>query len=193
MVKKTFAKEALGLNVKKVCLLLVSLLTLFAVHLHPLYRLQVGGAALPGLYSPEEILKARDIAAATTEELTGSEAAAFPLQSSLRLSLRPGAGDLAALTDALILSSPDVVLADGVFVNGTRLGTVEDGRTLRELLRQDIINQMPNAAVFGNISGQLEIRPVYSRAGKETNYADMILLISGMAPVIYVDSEGRLA
>ena len=178
---------------KKICLLLVSLLTLFAVHLHPLYRLQVDGAALPGLYSPEEIRRARDIAAAATEELTGGEASAFPLSARLQLSLRPGSGDLAALTDALILSGPEVVLADGVFVNGTRLGTVEDGRMLRELLRQDIINQMPNAAVFGNISGQLEIRPVYSCAGKETNYADMILLISGMAPVIYLDSEGRLA
>jgi hypothetical protein len=52
---------------------------------------------------------------------------------------------------------------------------------------------MPNAAVFGNISGELRICPVYSRSGHETNYEDMILLISGMAPVIYVDDSGKLA
>ena len=42
------------------------------------------------------------------------------------------------------------------------------------------------------ISGDLRIRPIYSRAGHETNYDDMVLLISGMAPVLYVDQNGKL-
>ena len=96
------------------------------------------------------------------------------------------------MTDALILAYPGIVLADGVFVNGVRLGTVESGAVLRERLRASILGQMPNAAVFGNISGDLRIRPIYSRAGHETNYDDMVLLISGMAPVIYVDQNGKL-
>ncbi|MBR1456937.1 MAG: hypothetical protein IJ594_07235, partial [Oscillospiraceae bacterium] len=101
--------------------------------------------------------------------------------------------DAAALTDALLRACPGLTLADGVFVNGVRLGTVEDGAVLRERLRASILGQMPNAAVSGNISGELQIRPVYSRAGHETNYDDMVLLISGMAPVIYLDADGRLA
>lgn len=177
---------------KKLSLLFLGLLMLLASNLHAQYRLTVEGRQLEGLYAPEEIRRASEAAAAAAEELLPELPCAPRLQRSLRFSLRPADGDRAVLTDALIRAYPGIVLADGVFVNGVRLGTVEDGKTLRELLRQDIAMQMPNAAVFGNISGELQIRPVYSRAGHETNYEDMILLISGMAPVIYVDPAGKL-
>ena len=52
---------------------------------------------------------------------------------------------------------------------------------------------MPQTAVSGNISGRLELRRVYTRADANTDDADMLLLVTGMAPVIYLDSAGRLA
>ncbi len=178
---------------KNLALLGLALLMLFAAHLHLSCRVTVNGERLEGQYAPAALKRAQRIAAETAEELLPGTVPAPACRRSWRLSLRPADGDGAQLTDALIRSYPGIVLADGVLVNGIRLGTVESGSLLCERLRDDILNQMPNAAVFGNISGELRICPVYSRSGHETNYEDMILLISGMAPVIYVDDSGKLA
>ena len=177
---------------KNLGLLALALLMLLAAHLHLYCRVTVAGERLEGLYEPAELKRAQQIAAETAEELLPGTTPPPACRRAWRLSLRPADGDVTQLTDALIRACPGIVLADGVFVNGVRLGTVENGQLLCERLRNDILNQMPNAAVFGNISGELRIRPVYSRAGHETNYEDMILLISGMAPVIYVDQTGKL-
>ena len=185
--------EVVFVNAKKLALLGLALLGLVAAHVQPLYRLSLNGRTLEGLYSAADIRQAWQAASAAAEELLPEALARPRLQRQLRLSLRDGDGDPAALTDALILAYPGITLADGVFVNGVRLGTVADGRQLTAQLRQFILDRMPNAAVFGNISGRLEIRPVYSRAGHETADQDMILLISGMAPVVYVDKDGKLA
>ena len=185
--------EVINMRGKKAALLLLALLTLLTAHVRPVYRLTLDGAALDGLYSAEDIRQAWQTAEATAAELLDDSADPPLLERRLRLSLRQADGDRTALTHALILAWPGVILADGVFVNGVRLGTVTDGALLAARLRQSILDQMPNAAVFGNISGQLEIRPVYSRLGRETDDRDMILLISGMAPVVYVDKDGKIA
>ena len=64
---------------------------------------------------------------------------------------------------------------------------------LRRALQRSIRGQMPLRAVSGSISGELELRSVYTRAGSCTPDSDMVLLITGMAPVIYLDPEGKLA
>ena len=178
---------------KKLALLALALLSLLAAHVQPLYRLSVEGQTLEGLYSSADIRQACQTASATAEELLSGDEIPPQLRRRLCLSLRQPDGDREALTNALILAYPGLILADGVFVNGVRLGTVTDGELLAARLRQSILAEMPAAAVFGNISGKLEIRPVYSRVGHETDYGDMILLISGMAPVVYVDRDGKLA
>ena len=181
------------MSVKKLALLGLALLGLLAAHVQPLYRLSLNGKPLDGLYSGEDIRLAQQAASAAAEELLGGDALPPVLTRQPQLRLRGSDGDRALLTHELILAYPGLVLADGVFVNGVRLGTVADGALLAARLRQSILDQMPSAAVFGNISGKLEIRPVYSRAGHETNDRDMILLISGLAPVVYVDRDGKLA
>jgi hypothetical protein len=60
------------------------------------------------------------------------------------------------------------------------------------MLRESIRGQMPEAAVFGNISGQLSLRRVYTRLGRSSGYEEMIRLVTGAAPVIYVDQKGKL-
>ena len=65
-------------------------------------------------------------------------------------------------------------------------------KELYNKLRSFIRNQMPTTAVSGTISGKLSIQRLYSRQGQETNYRDMVLLVSGMAPVIYLDENGKL-
>ena len=177
---------------KKLALLGLALLMLLFSNLHLYCSVTVDGRHLDGLYEPAQVKRAEQAAARTAEELLPGDTQTQRCRRAYRLSLGQADGDAAVLTDALILACPGIVLADGVSVNGIRLGTVENGAVLRERLRSSILGQMPNAAVSGNISGLLEIRPLYSRAGHETNYDDMVLLISGMAPVIYVDGEGKL-
>ena len=50
---------------------------------------------------------------------------------------------------------------------------------------------MPTSAVGGTFSEELSVRRVYTRSGSATNYDDMVLLVSGMAPAVYVDREGN--
>ena len=170
----------------------LALLLLLAAHLHLSYRVEVDGEALPGSYSPAQLRHCQELAAQGAAELLQEPGDGPEIRRQPRLSLSLPDGDTASLSRTLLLAYPDLCLADGVFINGVQLGTVEDGAVLYDRLRQSIGSQMPNAAVSGNISGRLQIRKVYSRAGHETDYDDMVLLITGMAPVIYVDSSGRL-
>lgn len=169
------------------------LLLLAAAHLRPVYRVTVAGETLPGRYSLRQTEQYAALARETAEEILEGDAALPAMRRSLRLSFRAPDGDGALLADALLRSAPGVEIADEVRINGVRLGTVEDGFSLCEGLNRCIRWQMPTAAVSGHISGKLEIHRVYTRAGQNTPEDDMILLITGMAPVIYVDAQGKLA
>ncbi len=173
-------------------LLLILLLTLSS-HLRPSYRVWVAGQALPGRYRSGQLSAALTAARETAQELLGSEDGLPEVQKRLCLSLSLPDGDPAQLTDALLRASPGVTLSDEVWVNGTRLGTVSSGQSLQRALQRSIRDQMPLAAVSGNISGRLEFKRVYTRAGHDTPEKDMLLLITGMAPVVYVDAQGKLA
>lgn len=52
---------------------------------------------------------------------------------------------------------------------------------------------MPTWAVNGYLSRGVEFRTQYSRTGSETNEDDMILLVTGMAPVLYSDGSGYVS
>lgn len=177
---------------KKVSLCAFSLLLMVIGNLRLGCVLSINGTNLEGLYSPKDIRRAEETALAAVEELVSGHAMLPELEKKWTLSVIPPMGGRIFATDALISSSPGVKKGNGVYVNGVLLGTVSDGDILRKKTQDFISNQMPNAAVFGTISGELEIKPVYTRKNHDTNYDDMILLISGMAPVIYTDPYGRL-
>lgn len=174
-------------------ILLGALLLLFAANLRPVYAVSAAGQELPGLYARRQAERCAALARETAEEILGNDAAVPEPELRLRLSLRPPAGDEAALTDALLRATEGIAVSDEVIVNGTRLGTVPDGEALRLALDRSIRGQMPLAAVSGSISGRMEFRRVYTRAGRDTPTKDMILLVTGMAPVVYVDANGKLA
>lgn len=152
----------------------------------------INGQKLEGLYSPFAADQSMEAAAAAAEEILEVPAVLPELKKSYRLSLYPAEGDARSISDAALRSVSGLRLADGVFVNGVYMGSVDDGDELFLHLREFILNQMPNAAVFGNISGKATIKKMYSRSSRMTDYDDMVLLISGMAPVIYVDENGKL-
>ena len=169
------------------------LLLLLAAHLRPVYRVTVAGDTLPGCFSLRQTERCAALARETAEEILAEEPELPKLQRSLHFRFSPPDGDEALLTDSLLRGAPGIGVADEVRVNGTRLGTVEDGFSLCRALDRSIRWQMPLAAVSGHISGKLEIHRVYTRADGNTSESDMVLLITGMAPVVYLDAEGRLA
>lgn len=178
---------------KKLVCTALALAFMLAANLNVCCRVSINGRELEGLYSPAQLKRCEKAAAAAAEEILPGHAVGPLIERKYSLSFVPARGGLRGVTDSLLCSYTGVKSEDGVFVNGVFLGVVEDGAVLREKLKGFIENQMPNRAVFGNISGKLEIREVYTRANRRTNDEDMLLLISGAAPVIYLDSEGRLA
>ena len=94
--------------------------------------------------------------------------------------------------DALLRRADGIVLADGVSVNGTALGTVTDGTLLLERLYEAMRGDMPETATVARLGGNLQIHRVYSRAGHESPVWDMVLRVTGAAPVFYLDGEGKV-
>ena len=76
---------------------------------------------------------------------------------------------------------------------GVRLGSVPDSAEFQTGLDSYIRNTMPTWAVNGYLSRGVEFRTQYSRTGSETNEDDMILLVTGMAPVLYSDGSGYVS
>ncbi len=178
---------------RRALLAILGLSLLLFSHLRPVYRVTVRGSPLPGLYSLRQTERCAALARETAEEILGSADTLAQPEKRLLLSLRSPDGDEALLTDALLRSTPGIAVAEEVRVNGVRLGTVADGLVLTRTLERAIRGQMPLAAVSGSISGRLELRRVYTREGGLTPYGDMVLLITGMAPVVYLDAQGKLA
>ena len=116
-----------------------------------------------------------------------------PLKRSLRLSLRRPAGDTRRLSDALLRNTVGVVLRDEVRVDGRRLGWVRDGEALRDELTRYIRSTLPAWASGGVLSREPVIRRLYTRDRYLTAQGDMVLLVTGAAPVFYFDQTGRYA
>ena len=161
----------------------LALLLLFAVHLHPAYALRVEGERLDGLYSGAQIRQAREAALEAAEEILDGKAALPALRTSFRLRIRRPDGETAALTDALLRATDAVSSADAVWINGSALGCVEDGKSLLALLRQTIRGDMPAEAAVGKLGGKLQIHGVYTHAGAERGEAEMLTEILAAAPV----------
>ncbi len=177
----------------QVLALLLAVLGLLASNLRLQYRVTVNGAALPGTYSAAVLREGKRAASEAAEEILRWEAKLPQTETRARLSFRRAGNDTRALTSALLQGVSGVTRADAVYVNGVRLGVVPDGETLCGRLREAIRERMPLTAVSGGISGQLALRRVYTRADSSASYEEMLRLITGLAPVIYLDQSGKLA
>lgn len=156
------------------------------------FHVTVEDIRLPGVYSSREIRLCRDAAAETAREICG--AAHLPEIKKQRVFMLAAAdGDDRALTDALLRRTDGVAVLCGVYVNDRRLGCVRNGDMLSYLMERNIDAQMPNAAVSGGYSGEIVLKTEYCAEGSETAYSDMLLLIEGAAPAIYIDKKGERA
>lgn len=164
----------------------------FAAFLQPVYRVTAGGERVPGLYSPAALREGLSAARAAAEELSDTPAALPRVETRKLLRLTPGRGLASTLSDALLQRTGSAVCADGVALNGVPLGAVADGAALLESLRAQIRDGMPAGAAVGNLGGTLQIRPVYTRPDRVFSETDMLARISLLAPVFYLDSEGKV-
>ena len=157
---------------KKLLLSALALGFAAAANTHLCCSLRVDGQELAGLYAPVDADRARTAAAAAAEEIVAGPAQVPRLQRRYRLSLRPAAGTVPEVSAALLDATPGVERSEGVYVSGVYLGSVRS----REELRQELNTQ-----------------PQSGRPGSQTPVEDMVLLVSGMAPVMYSDGQGHIS
>ena len=178
---------------KKLLLLALALGFGLAANMHLCCSLWVDGQALAGLYSPVDVDRARTAAGAAAEEIVAGPARMPQLSRRYRLRLQSPGGAVPEACAALLDATPGVERNEGVYVSGVYLGSVADREELFSSLRQFITGQLPTWAATGYLSQELITRPQYGRAGSQTPVEDMVLLVSGMAPVLYSDGQGYVA
>ena len=178
---------------KKAVLLFVIFSIAVMSHLRPCCDYELDGVRIASGISPRAAAHAELTARAAAEEILPTGAVLPVLRRHTRLRFTKPSDDARMLTDALLRAADGIVLRDEVRVGGTRLGWVADGAALREALDAYIINTLPAWACGGIVSREVSIRRLYTRDGWLTAQGDMVLLITGAAPVFYFDTAGRYA
>ena len=177
---------------KKIILLTAALCLFVVSNLTLCCRAELDGTMLEGFYSPQTLRCAEETARGAAEEICRGEALVPELRRHYTLRLHPTLGKAAAVSDALLLSLPEIISGMNVYVKGVKLGRIESAPALNERLERFILGQKPNWAVSGTIPDPVLIKQEYTRAGALTTLDDMALLVSGMSPVMYFDDEGRV-
>lgn len=178
---------------KKLLLSVLALGFAAVANTHLCCSLRVDGQTLNGLYTPVGADRAQTAAAAAAEEILSGPAQLPQLRRHYCLRLRPGDGTVPEISTALLDATAGVEHSEGVYVSGVYLGSVESREELFGSLRQFITGQLPTWAESGYLSQELVTRPQYGRSGSQTPVEDMVLLVSGMAPVMYSDGRGHIA
>lgn len=178
---------------KKGFLLLAALLFAVCAHLRPVYACVLSDGTVAPRCGVWDCFLGERAAREAAEEILRGGAVSPVVSKRLAFSFRKPAGDARQLSDALLRATTGAARRDEVRVNGQLLGWVEDGEALKEALGSYIQNTRPAWASGGVLNGDLTIRRLYTRAAHLTAQRDMLLLITGAAPVFYYDQTGRYA
>lgn len=178
---------------KKALLLFAALLFSVGAHLRPCWEYAIPGESPLPACSLQAAAPAERAARDAAEEILPGPAAEGAVTRRLRLRFTRPSLDVRALSDALLRSREGVALCGEVRVDGRRLGWVADGDALREALGRYIENTLPTWADGGVLSRELTIRALYTRERAVANTRDMLMLITGAAPVYYYNAEGKFA
>lgn len=178
---------------KKLLLLALALVFLVASNLSLCCTVTVDGRELEGIYPLSAVDRGLSAASAAAEEILEGAANMPELNKSYRLSLRPAGGEAAEISSAILDNTHGLELNQAVYISGVYLGSVEQREELLGELRQFITGQLPSWAEHGYLSQELSFKAQYGRSGSTTPVEDMVLLVSGMAPVMYSDGEGYVA
>ena len=178
---------------KKTILLFAALVFVVGSHLRPSCDYELGDVCIASGISPRAAAAAELAAHEAAEEILRAHTVlpAFRKRTCLRFA-KPS-DDARSLTDALLRATEGIMLRDEVRVDGVRLGWVADGEALREAVSRFITDTCPVWASGGVLSREMRIRRLYARDVYLTAQADMVLLITGAAPVFYFYQTGRYA
>ncbi|MBQ5977599.1 MAG: hypothetical protein IJL51_05650 [Oscillospiraceae bacterium] len=176
---------------KGICMILALLLTASA-NLHVCARLSADSGAVSELFSMGAVVRGLRAAEAAAAELSDGLGAPPGLKASLVLSLPPPSDAAGGVSDFLLRQTPGVALRAACRVNGLYIGCTAEEDKLREALRRHIFGTRPPGAVSGRYTEEIEIRPVYTRPGRESTAEDLCMLVTGLVPVMYTDGEGKV-
>lgn len=173
---------------------ILSLALLFAIgsHLRPRLDFTVAGQRIDTACSIAAAKAAQTAALAAAEEILPGRASLPDFEKHMRLSFRRSADNAPLLCDSLLCATDGVLSGNIVYVDGLRLGVVEDAASFRSQFAQYIDNTLPTWAKGGSIRGMTLI-PRYTRASFEVSDNDMIMLVTGLSPVMYYDGKGRVS
>ena len=161
-------------------------------HLRPVCDFTVEGRHIAARCTLSAEKAARQAALAAAEEILPGAAEEVPCSRHIRLSFRPGAVSAPLLCDALLRSTEGVTAGSCVYVEEEYLGAVADGAEFRSAFSRYIENTLPTWARGGTVRG-MTLLPRYTRADFVFSDEDMIMLVTGLSPVMYTDYEGRVS
>lgn len=161
-------------------------------HLRPSCDFTVGDELVKSGCSLAGETAARQAALAALEEILPDSAALPQYRRHIRLSFRPGEDSSPILCDALLRADEGVLAGSCVYVAGQRVGVVADSRDFEASFARYIGNTLPTWASSGTVR-KLELVPRYTRAEFEVGNDDMIMLVTGISPVMYTDGKGRVS
>jgi len=173
---------------------ILSLALLFAIgsHLRPRLDFTVAGQRIDTACSIAAARAARAAALAAAEEILPGQSSLPEHRQHMRLSFRKSADSAPLLCDSLLCATKGVMSGSVVYVDGLRLGVIEDAESFRKSFAQYIGNTLPTWAKGGSVRGMALI-PRYTRAAFEVSDNDMIMLVTGFSPVMYYDGKGRVS
>ena len=178
---------------RKTAWLLAALLLFAAANVRLRWDCEVAGETLALGCSARAAQRAAEAARAAAEEILPGEAALPQMKRRARLTLRLPEREAPGLADALLRAVPGVELREYVYLGDRRVGAVTDAAAFRLKLRGYIDNTVPDWAWGGVLSKPLRIERCWGRTGYASAPGDMVLLVTGIAPVFYYDAEGNYA
>lgn len=177
---------------KKAICLLLALLLMAAAQLHLCARVSVDGEELPDKLALSALLRARETANATADEILTTDGAPPGVETRWRLSLAPPSQDASPLSDLLLRHTEGLAVLYAGAVDGFPVACVSDRERLCEALRRQLYANRPAGAVHARYAEQIDVRAVYTRPDRESSVDEACLWITGMSQALYTDGDGRL-
>lgn len=177
---------------KKALILIFTFALAVCSHLRPSCDFVVDGRLVRAGCTPAAEKAALEAALMAAEEILPGKALAPEYSRRLHFGFSPAADRAPCLSDALLCAQPGLVSGSLVYVEGTRLGAVSDPESFRNTFTKYIENTLPTWAKSGSVRN-LVLIPRYTRAGFVLPDEDMIMLVTGLSPVMYTDGNGRVS
>lgn len=143
-----------------------------------------------GVYSPFEADRCRTAAEAAAAEISRESGGVTMPRCSYSLHPKGSDFDGEGLTDAILLTAPDVAVMDCVYVNGMYLGTVADSAQLINELRSMLGQMLPDGAVRAMYTQELDTKTCYGCVSAQLDTKEMSELINSLCSVVFTDSSG---